>query len=145
VDLTEIDLYDPDGYVDGVPHEMFATLRREAPVFRHPHPSGRTFWCVTRHADMVAVNRDPGTFSSWERTSLLDAGYDEESLATSRMMMLNMDPLTPHAGSGSRRSMRCWMPMSPRSWAVRAATVSSCSARGWSPGPPRARRARASQ
>ena len=29
--LSDVDLYDPDIYVQGVPHEMFATLRREAP------------------------------------------------------------------------------------------------------------------
>ena len=27
-----IDLYDPDGYVAGPPHETFARLRREQPV-----------------------------------------------------------------------------------------------------------------
>src|SRR5437868_413735 len=31
MELSEVDLYDADNFVDGVPHEMFATLRREAP------------------------------------------------------------------------------------------------------------------
>ena len=43
---------------------MFATLRREAPVYAHPTPDGGHFWCVTRHDDLVAVNRDNATFSS---------------------------------------------------------------------------------
>ena len=31
--LTSVDLYDPDGYVAGPPHEIFAELRRTQPVF----------------------------------------------------------------------------------------------------------------
>ena len=65
MELAEVDVYDPDNFVDGVPHEMFATLRREAPVFQHPMPNGKHFWCVTRHDDLVTVNRDSKTFSSW--------------------------------------------------------------------------------
>ena len=88
--LSEVDIYDPDNFVDGVPHEMFATLRREAPVYLHPKPDGRPFWCVTRHEDLVAVNRDAKTFSSWLGGATLD--MTEDNLETQRMMMLNMDP-----------------------------------------------------
>ena len=49
----DVDVYDPDNYVAGVPHEMFATLRREAPVYWHPTPDGDGFWSVTRHDDIV--------------------------------------------------------------------------------------------
>ena len=33
-----IDLYDPDGYVAGPPHETFAQLRREQPVWWQEMP-----------------------------------------------------------------------------------------------------------
>ena len=59
--LEDIDLYDPDSYVDGVPHEMFATLRREAPVYWHEKPDGDGLLGVTRHADSATVNRDAVT------------------------------------------------------------------------------------
>ena len=72
MDLRDVDVYDPDNFVEDVPHEMFATLRREAPVYKHPHPAGGHFWCITRHADLVAVNRDAGTFSSWRGGAILD-------------------------------------------------------------------------
>jgi cytochrome P450 len=91
VELGDVDLYDPDTYVPGVPHEYFALLRREAPVFEHPYPDGGRFWCVTRHEDLVTVNRDYATFSSWRRTALIDTP-PEDGLAMSRMLMLNMDP-----------------------------------------------------
>jgi cholest-4-en-3-one 26-monooxygenase len=42
VELDEVDVYSPDSFVESVPHEMFTTLRREAPVFRHPRPDGST-------------------------------------------------------------------------------------------------------
>src|SRR5690606_23572278 len=88
VELSDVDLYDPDNYVEGVPHEMFAVLRREAPVYRHPNPNGGSFWCVTRHADLVEVNRNAKVFSSWIGGTNID---DPDDLETARMMMLNMD------------------------------------------------------
>ena len=88
--LEEVDVYDPDNYVAGVPHEMFATLRREAPVFRHDHPEGGHFWCVTRHADLVQINRDTKTYSSWLGGATLD--MVDADLESQRMMMLNQDP-----------------------------------------------------
>jgi cytochrome P450 len=92
MELAEVDVYNPDNFVDGVPHEMFATLRREAPVFQHPMPNGKHFWCVTRHDDLVTVNRDSKTFSSWLGGATLNMEADPANLATQRMMMLNMDP-----------------------------------------------------
>ena len=90
MELAEVDVYNPDNFVDGVPHEMFATLRREAPVYLHPRPGAEPVWCVTRHEDLVAVNRDSKTFSSWLcGATIYMAPY---SLETQRMMMLNMDP-----------------------------------------------------
>ncbi len=89
--LSDVDVYDPANYEAGVPHEMFATLRREAPVYWHRHPDGGGFWCVTKHEDLVAVNRDTGVFSSWEGSSFLDTPQGDD-LETTRMMMLNMDP-----------------------------------------------------
>src|SRR3954471_40124 len=90
MELSAVDVYDPDNFVDGVPHEMFATLRREAPVYLHSRPEGSDFYCVTRHEDLVAVNRDSKTFSSWLGGATID--MDEDGLETQRMMMLNMDP-----------------------------------------------------
>lgn len=89
--LEDVDLYDPDVYVHGVPHDMFALLRREAPVYRHPEPGGKHFWAVTRYQDVVAVSRDHATFSS-ARGSALIHDLPPEALEQQRLMMLNMDP-----------------------------------------------------
>jgi len=40
-DLAGIDLYDPDGYVAGPPHDTFTRLRRERPVWWQDMPTAR--------------------------------------------------------------------------------------------------------
>jgi cholest-4-en-3-one 26-monooxygenase len=63
--LQTIDIIDPDLYVRrGYPHEEWALLRREAPVFRYERPNVVSFWAVTRHADIITVSRDPALFRS---------------------------------------------------------------------------------
>jgi cholest-4-en-3-one 26-monooxygenase len=93
VQLQDIDLCDSKNFAQGVPHEWFAYLRREAPVQWHPDPLGASdgFWSVTRFDDCVAVNRDYEHFSSY-RAATLFSDFDEEALGQLRMMMLNMDP-----------------------------------------------------
>ena len=93
MEVTDIDLADPGNFVEAVPHEWFAQLRREAPVQWHPDPDGfaEGFWSVTRYDDCVGVNRDYEHFSSY-RAATLFHDFDEEVLGQQRMMMLNMDP-----------------------------------------------------
>ena len=91
MDLGDINLFDPDAYVDGLPHEQFAYLRKEAPVFRHELADGSHYWCITRHQDLVTVNRDAASYSSWRKTALVNIQTDD-MLEQQRLMMLNMDP-----------------------------------------------------
>lgn len=87
--LSDVDLNDPDNFVPGVPHEMFEVLRREAPVYAHPDPWGH-YWCITRHADLVEMNRNAKVFSSWlGGTNIPD--LPEDDLGMTRQIMLNMD------------------------------------------------------
>ena len=94
---TEIDLYDPRSFVDGVPHGAMARLREATPVFRHPEramlgwPEGPGFWAVLRYADVVHVNRHPEIFSSHVgATQIRDPA--PEDLPFVQQMILNMDP-----------------------------------------------------
>ena len=91
MDLAHIDLCNPQLFVPGVPHELFAELRRTAPVFWHEEEAGAGFWSVMRYHDLVAVNRDSHTFSSYKGGALM-MDWDDEVLGQQRMMMLNMDP-----------------------------------------------------
>jgi len=58
------DLKNPDLYVDHMPYDVFAALRREDPVYWNPESDGAGFWAVTRHADIVEVSKQPLLFSS---------------------------------------------------------------------------------
>ncbi|MBD0289724.1 MAG: cytochrome P450 [Thermoleophilia bacterium] len=86
--IADVDL-ENDVFAERLPHETFAFLRREAPVHWYPWRHGRGFWCVTKHADVVAVSRDTKTFSSAWGANLED--LDEEMLAA-RRSMLETDP-----------------------------------------------------
>jgi cytochrome P450 len=63
-----VDLSDDETFRSGFPHEYFAWLRRQHPVFWHEPtactPDGEGFWVVSRHADVQAVQKDALTFSS---------------------------------------------------------------------------------
>lgn len=89
--LDAIDLSDHDAFVDHVPHEWFAELRRNDPVHWNEEPDGgRGFWAVTRYDDIRTVHRDVETYSSeLGGTSLED--LDDEQIRA-RKSMLDMDP-----------------------------------------------------
>jgi cholest-4-en-3-one 26-monooxygenase len=76
----DIDLVSPDQWTLGIPHEQFAWLRREAPVFRHrsDDPAVPDFWALTRHAEVQAANRDAARFSSERGGVFLDTRSAEE-------------------------------------------------------------------
>jgi cytochrome P450 len=88
--LEDVDLADHDNFVERVPHDMFALLRREDPVHFQHEPDGPGFWCVTRYDDINAVHRDWETFSSeLGGTSLQDL---EPEHIEARKSMIDMDP-----------------------------------------------------
>ncbi|MGH7915416.1 MAG: cytochrome P450, partial [Candidatus Binataceae bacterium] len=63
--LDTLDIINPDLYVQrGYPHEEWALLRKEAPVFRYQRMGVEPFWAVTTHADIVNVSRQPDLFRS---------------------------------------------------------------------------------
>ena len=85
------DLYDPDGYVAGPPHDVFTRLRREQPVTWQDMPDGTGYWAVLRHADVVHVAREPVLFSAATGGVVLE-DLPPESLAMMQDMLLAMDP-----------------------------------------------------
>ena len=90
--LQEVNLADPDVFVQGVPHDMFDVLRKEAPVYFHAgNDEIQPFWCVVKNEDVRVLSRDYPHFSS-ERGGITLFDPDEEQMAQQRMMMLQMDP-----------------------------------------------------
>lgn len=90
VSPSDVDLTDLDRWSRGAPHEWFALLRSEAPVFWQDERDGRGFWSLTRYGDILAASKDYATFSSEAGgTSLMDLTPEQ---VQSRMSMLDSDP-----------------------------------------------------
>jgi cytochrome P450 len=88
---TSIDLYDPDGYVAGPPHETLTRLRAEDPVHWQDMPNEPGYWAVLRYDDVVTVARDPKTYSAAKGGVVLE-DLSPETLAMMQDMLLAMDP-----------------------------------------------------
>jgi cholest-4-en-3-one 26-monooxygenase len=94
------DFTDPDLCTQRLPVAELAELRRTAPVWWSAQPRRSSgfddegYWVVTKHADVMAVSRDSGLFSSWDNTALirqrLDAG--DGGVDGQRLILLNIDP-----------------------------------------------------
>ncbi|MFM9037556.1 MAG: cytochrome P450 [Actinomycetota bacterium] len=90
--FENLDVISNDAYRNGPPHEIFAELRREAPIARHRgiepgYPA--SFWALTRHADIVEVSRKFHVYSSAKKGSLMN--QDRPDLEAARLM-IDLDP-----------------------------------------------------
>ncbi|TLF98271.1 cytochrome P450 [Nocardia cyriacigeorgica] len=85
-------LADPQAYTDETRlHAALAELRRNAPVSRVDVPGYAPFWAVTKHADIMAVERANRTFTNWPRPVLMTAASDELQAATGVRTLIHMD------------------------------------------------------
>ena len=99
--LSDINLLDRDRFTEGIPHDWFTFLRREAPVFHHPEPNGPGFYVISKHADVGIVEMDAKTYSSaakrggvvgLEEPTPEERADLENQAAFTGNMMLYMDP-----------------------------------------------------
>ena len=73
-----LNIADHDSYTDGVPHASFARLRAEDPVhWTTPTDGMRSFWSVTRQADILEANGKPEIFSSAQGIRIEDQSHEE--------------------------------------------------------------------
>ncbi|MCZ6829341.1 MAG: cytochrome P450 [Gammaproteobacteria bacterium] len=86
-----IDVYNPDNYLRGIPHQQFAWLRENSPVHWHQHPDGGGYWAISKHADVLQVSRDNKTFSAQQGFVMVD-DLEPDILAMARGQLLGMDP-----------------------------------------------------
>src|SRR3954453_6971938 len=87
-----MDLFgDESLYAAGPPHDLFARLRRESPVLETPNPHGGHVWSCFKHADVVAVSKDPETFSS-AREGIFLQPDQVAPLELNRNVILYKDP-----------------------------------------------------
>ncbi|MEV8633101.1 cytochrome P450 [Streptosporangium sp. NPDC051023] len=89
VDLAAVDLTDLDAFEQNRAWERFDLLRREAPVHWNPEQAPNSgFWSITRHEDIVAVDRDAETFTS---TRFVNLEEIDDDLIKIRRSMLESD------------------------------------------------------
>ena len=89
-----VELWNPDLFRKGPPHDALAWLRANAPVAWNDEPGERAgFWSVTRYDEVMRVNADPATFSSQKGGILMaHVGRPESQLARASLdAMINMD------------------------------------------------------
>jgi cholest-4-en-3-one 26-monooxygenase len=74
-------------WVDGVPFDIFAALRREEKPVRMIGPRGTPYWALVHHADVVAASRSPEIFSN-EPDPFTVGGAEPEGEAPMRIPLL---------------------------------------------------------
>jgi cytochrome P450 len=85
-------LADPAAYADEERlHQGLALLRRESPVHLVRAPGYRPFYAVTRHADIMRVERDNALWLSEPRPVLARADADRRGNPSGVRTLVNMD------------------------------------------------------
>jgi cytochrome P450 len=71
------DLTSHDSFVNGAPYNTFARMRREDPLAWSDYKDGAGFWSLTRHHDILELNRDFELLSSARGIRMEDQTYEE--------------------------------------------------------------------
>ena len=71
------DLTSHDTFVSGSPHNTFRRLREEDPLHWTEWKDGKGFWSITRHADILTMNRNTAVFSSEHGIRMEDQSPEE--------------------------------------------------------------------
>jgi len=85
-------LADPQAYTDERRlHAALAHLRASAPVSRVDMPNYRPFWAITKHADIMDIERENTLFTNWPRPVLTTADGDEMQAAAGVRTLIHLD------------------------------------------------------
>ncbi len=70
-DPAALDLVSPEHYErNGYPHPEWTWLRRHDPVFWYERPNVDPFWAITKHADIIAIGKQPELFLNAPRLAV---------------------------------------------------------------------------
>jgi cholest-4-en-3-one 26-monooxygenase len=112
LDPRTLDVISPEKYErEGYPHAEWAWLRRHDPVHWVESPFCEPFWAVTRHADIVAIGKNPRDWIIAPRIAVFTRDVPPEP--TSRHL-LTMDP--PDHGRYRNLISRWFTPRTVRVW-----------------------------
>ena len=74
---SSISYIDHDSFINGAPYNTFCRLRKEDPVSWCDGGNHKGFWSITRHEDIMLLNRDFRRVSSAQGIRLEDQTYEE--------------------------------------------------------------------
>jgi cytochrome P450 len=72
MNIGDVDLTNPDSFIEAVPFDYFRFLREQAPLTFSPRASDGGFWNVVRYADITAIEKDVEGFTSRTNVSPMD-------------------------------------------------------------------------
>ena len=111
-DPATLDVISPEKYErEGYPHAEWTWLRRNDPVRRFEGEDYDAFWAVTKHADIVAIGKNPKDWIIEPRIAVFPREVPEEP--TSRQL-LTMDP--PDHGRYRNLTAKWFTPRTVRVW-----------------------------
>jgi cytochrome P450 len=85
-------LADPQAYTDESKlHAALTHLRANAPVSRVEVPNYRPFWAITKHADIMDIERNHAVFTNWPRPVLTTTEGDELQAAAGVRTLIHLD------------------------------------------------------
>jgi cholest-4-en-3-one 26-monooxygenase len=92
LDPATLDVVTPEHYErHGYPHPEWTWMRRHDPVFRYERPNVDPFWAITKHADIIAIGKQPQRFLNAPRLAVFTNDVAPPPEGASRHL-LNMDP-----------------------------------------------------
>ena len=87
-----LSLADPAAYADEDRlHQALTLLRRQAPVHRVEADGYNPFWAITKHADIMSIERDNTLFTNSPRPVLMTEEADEQQAAVGINTLIHMD------------------------------------------------------
>ncbi len=86
-------MVDPDTYVNGMPYDELARIRKSGPIHYMEDPTtGVPYWLITGRDEIDFISKRPAQFSSEARTALAEEFTQESIENIHRHMTINMDP-----------------------------------------------------
>ncbi|MEZ5501390.1 MAG: cytochrome P450 [Halioglobus sp.] len=86
-------MIDPETYVNGMPYETLAEIRRSGPVhYMDGSYQGVPYWLITGRDEIDFISKHPKLFSSEARSAIAEEMPEEELELIHRNMTINQDP-----------------------------------------------------
>ena len=110
IDPATLDVASPEHYEQhGYPHPEWTWMRRNDPVHWYDRANVEPFWCITKHADIIKIGKQPELFLNAPRLAVFTKDLPPPEEGTSRHL-LNMDP--PDHGKYRKVTSHWFTPLS---------------------------------